>query len=129
MLYTVLEEEMISTCFQKILGTLKVHHLLSERIGLEMALHNGRVYGTNLNFYKTNPDALGQINCIVHPLSDNDREQIRSHVFDILRTLHVQIPCDVFGHVELIAEYDPARKMRIGNLALNLRGSFKLAVA
>lgn len=127
--YTLLEEEIISTSLQKILHTLKIHHLISERIGLEIALQSGRIYGSNLNFYKTSPDRIGHINCIAHALTEHEQDHIRSHLFDILRILNVQIPMDVFGHIELIAEYDPVRRMRIGTVSLNLRSSFKLAVA
>lgn len=127
--YSVLEEEIISTNFQRILHTLKVYHLVSERIGLEMALQNGRVCGSNLNFYKTRPDALGNVNCVVQTLTEKERERIKSHVFEILQALRVRIPTDVFGHVELVAEYDPVNRMRIRNLLLNLRSSFTLEAA
>ncbi len=127
--YTVLEEEIISDNFQKVLHTLKVYHLISERVGLEMFLQNGRVCGSNLNFYKMRPDALGNINCVVHALSDEERDRIKSHMFEILQTLSVRVPYDMFGSLELIAEFDPMNRMRIRHLLLNLRSTFKLAVA
>lgn len=125
--YSILEEEIISTHFQRILHTLKVYHLVSDRIGLEMALQNGKICGSNLNFYKTRPDALGNINCVVHSLSEPEKERVRTHVMEILQALSVAIPADMFGHVELVAEYDPAYRMRIKNLLLNLRSTFKLS--
>lgn len=127
--YSLIEEELIGNNFQKVLHTLRVYHLLSERVGLEMAMQNGRVCASNLNFYKTRPDALGDINCVVTSLSDSDREKIKNHVFDILQTLSVRVPYDMFGQLELVAEFDPLRKMRIKNLLLNMRSSFKLQSA
>lgn len=124
--YSVLEEEIISTNFQRILHTLKIYHWISERIGLEMALKNGRMCGANLNFYKTRQDALGNVNCIVQTLTDNDREYVKVHVIEILRILRVQVPTNVSGQVELIAEYNPVNRMRIQSLLLSLRTSFTL---
>ncbi|MCB0832950.1 MAG: hypothetical protein KDC45_05775, partial [Bacteroidetes bacterium] len=72
---------------------------------------------------------LGDINCVVTSLSDSDREKIKNHVFDILQTLSVRVPYDMFGQLELVAEFDPLRKMRIKNLLLNMRSSFKLQSA
>jgi len=127
--YSILEEEIISTHFQHILHTLKIYHLVSERVGLEMALQNGRICGSNLNFYKTRPDALGNVNCVVQALTEKEREHIKSHVFEILQALSVRLPSNMFGQVELVAEYDPINKMRIRHLFLNLRSSFKLEAA
>jgi hypothetical protein len=41
----------------------------------------------------------------------------------------VRVPYDMFGSLELIAEFDPMNRMRIRHLLLNLRSTFKLAVA
>ena len=122
----MLEEEVISSSIQKILGTLKVYNLLSERVGLEMALQNGQICASNLNFYRTPAHALGNVNCVTHPLSDDDRKRIKASMYDILRTLSVRLPNDLFGNIELIAEYDPANKMRIRNILLNVRSTFRL---
>ena len=124
--YSLLEEEIISNNLHSILKMLKVYGVYSERIGLEMFMQNGRVFASNLNIYKTRPEAIGNINCIVPPLSDHDRSTIKNTLFEILRVLKVKLPPDLFGNVELIADYDPMNKMRIKNIALNLRSSFKL---
>ncbi len=124
--YSVLEEEMISQSFQDVLKTLKVYNLFSDRIGLELTMQNGRIGASNLNFYKTQPDILGNVNCIVRPLTEEDRDRIKKRLFEILKVLSVRIPIDMIGQVEIIVDFDAVHKMRIRNLMLNLRSCFQL---
>ena len=124
--YTILEEELICSNVQTILKIFQIPNYFSDRIGVEVSLQNGRVCGSNLNFYKTRPSGLGNFNFIVPPLSDPDKERIKNSTLGILRTLNVAIPNDLFGHIEVIAEFDPDRKMRIKNVSVNLKSYFKL---
>jgi len=124
--YSVTEEEMICSNVQSILNVFNIRSYFSERIGVEVALQNGKVCGSNLNFYKTRPATLGNINCIIPPLSDGDKESIKNSTYSILRTLRVAVPKDLFGNIEVIAEFDPNQKMRIKNVTANIRSIFKL---
>ena len=126
--YTTLEEELISTHLQNVLHKLKIYNLISNRIGLEMSMQNGKICASNLNFYKTKADELGNINCLVHPLSEDDKNEIKISLGHIFQILNMRIPSDMFGHIELIAEYDPHARMRVRNLMLNIRSTFRLAV-
>ncbi len=117
--YSYINEELISQCFQDVIRTLRVYHLLSERIGLEMSLQDGRVCASNLNFYKTNPERIGNINCVPHNLSDDDRDRIKQRLFDLLKILRVRLPFDMIGQVEIIADFDMVNKMRIRQVTLN----------
>jgi hypothetical protein len=124
--YSVFEEEMISQNFQDVLKTLKVYHLFSNRIGLELTMQNGRICASNLNFYKTQPDILGNVNCVVKPLTEEDRDRIKKRLFDILKILSVRLPFDMIGQIEIIADFDAVHKMRIRHVQLNLRSCFQL---
>ena len=124
--YSVVEEELICSNVQSILNVFNIRSYFSERIGVEVALQNGKVCGSNLNFYKTRSTALGNINCIIPPLSDGDKEMIKDSTYGILRTLHVAVPRDLFGNIEVIAEFDPNQKMRIKNVTANIRSIFRL---
>jgi hypothetical protein len=124
--YTIIEEELICSNVQTILKIFQIPNYFSDRIGVEVSLQNGRVCGSNLNFYKTKSSGLGNFNFIVPPLSEPDKERIKNSTLGILRTLNVAIPSDLFGHIEVIAEFDPDRKMRIKNVSVNLKSYFKL---
>ncbi len=124
--YSVLEEELIASHIQHILKVFNVRHYLSDRVGVEVSMQNGKVCGSNLNFYKTRPENLGNINCIVPPFSVQDKEVLKTCTLGIMKTLQLEIPKDIFGTIEVITEFDPDKKMRIKNVSVNLRSVFKL---
>jgi hypothetical protein len=126
--YSVTEEEIICSSVQRILGVFRIANYFPERVGVEISLQNGKIHGSNLNFYKTHPSAVGNINCLT-PLSDSDKEEVKQYTYSILKTLHIAIPTDLFGTIEVIAEFDVNRKMRIYNVVVNFKSFFKLETA
>ncbi len=124
--FSITEEELIASTIHSILTVFKVHSFFSERIGFEISLQNGLVCGSSLNFYKTKPGNIGNISCIAPSLSPKDKDSIKRSAFQILKTLKMNAPEDLFGNMEIISEFDPERKMRIKNVSVNIRSVFKL---
>lgn len=123
--FTVTEEELISGNLHNILSAYNIYQFFTDRIGVEISLQNGKVVNSQLNFYRANSSSLGNINCVMPPLSSSDREKIKQNTFGILRTLNIQTPNDIFGNLEIVFEFEPERKMRIKNVFIKIQSIFK----
>lgn len=123
--FTVTEEELISGNFHNILSAYNIHQFFTDRIGVEISFQNGNVVNSQLNFYRASSSILGNINCVMPPLSPLDKEKIKQNAFGILKTLNMQTPSDIFGNMELVFDFAPERKMRIKNVFIKIQSIFK----
>ncbi len=123
--FTVTEEELISGNMHNILSAYNIHQFFTERIGVEISFQNGKVVNSQLNFYRTRPETLGNINYLQPPLDGTEKEKIKQNVFAILRTLNMHTPADMLGTMEIVCEFEPERKMRIKNVFVKIQSVFK----
>lgn len=123
--FTVTEEELISGNLHNILSAYNIYQFFTDRIGVEISFQNGKVVNSQLNFYRANSSSLGNINCMMPPLSSTEKEKIKQNAFAILRTLNMQTPIDIFGSMEIVCDFEPERKMRIKNVCIKIQSIFK----